>query len=809
MTNNSLTKLGQVSKQRTKLKTNEHSLDHSRQPDFHLQQRARCSMSQCLSIPASVGNMKLLREVGVRDSSVKSRARVSASRTDCIPENYVKHVIEMNEEKYCDKIRFSRNKFSPRIKICSISSTTNDEDPNSDSSEELQYGPGIVNKLKTKYMSMTLRDNQKKGLRPSLSNMRKASSLDNLLDEDLLNGDNSYQISSVINCVNKLEYSNKESNNCLTLNFCTDLKRARSMETLQEDKTNVPNVKSVVVSKMKVTNQLKSSSVYENGLSIPLDSIANEDIIIVENSISEVKHEEKRRNCFENKELPPPDVVRETLKIFENCQKKISNNVKSWKSQKQENSGTKPVCTSKPVLYPKPVISSIDSKKYIKRPEYVENGCEEKKLTKNGIEHHNDFQSSSLCALKVNFEKAKSPRILSNTTSINNEKNSNNVNVKSNLQTMSSTIEKIVVSDSLKKIPLERVPKENGLDEYRNQNDNECKYARYEILKPLDTLPVRQVGIIRPLLSSKMSPVLTPQEIEKNYINTKKNLDLEQLNDEKEKLSESTPPMKKNNCINNTSHNVNKPSTLWFNKPWNQHQNTMVFNFKDRKEVPDYIENDGLLYTPNRERAKKILQESGGTGYIILGIENGVDNRINESSTDSPSISCKEDWQLISGPPSPCNVHFEGDNVLINGKSNLQKHPKEKKLRIQFSDNSTTFEYPSEASLLEEDFQNILNNDDKPSMFSAPDIVMVPNSTSNEQSLSGSGLASYVPSKLSMGESFELGVTKTNCTYVINSKINSQNDTAVDQQENSDYLKPAAENDNVAWSEESIPDLLF
>lgn len=77
---------------------------------------------------------------------------------------------------------------------------------------------------------------------------------------------------------------------------------------------------------------------------------------------------------------------------------------------------------------------------------------------------------------------------------------------------------------------------------------------------------------------------------------------------------------------------------------------------------------------------QKILQESGGTGYIILGIENGVDNRINESSTDSPSISCKEDWQLISGPPSPCNVHFEGDNVLINGKSNLQKHPKEKKV---------------------------------------------------------------------------------------------------------------------------------
>lgn len=79
---------------------------------------------------------------------------------------------------------------------------------------------------------------------------------------------------------------------------------------------------------------------------------------------------------------------------------------------------------------------------------------------------------------------------------------------------------------------------------------------------------------------------------------------------------------------------------------------------------------------------QRILQESGGTGYIILGVENGHDNSVNESSTDAPSISCRDEWQLISGPPSPCNVHFEGDNILINGKSNLRKHPREKKVRF-------------------------------------------------------------------------------------------------------------------------------
>lgn len=78
---------------------------------------------------------------------------------------------------------------------------------------------------------------------------------------------------------------------------------------------------------------------------------------------------------------------------------------------------------------------------------------------------------------------------------------------------------------------------------------------------------------------------------------------------------------------------------------------------------------------------QKILQEGGGTGYIILGIYNGLDNTPNESSTDAPSISCNEDWQFISGPPSPCNIQFEGDNVVINGKSNLRKQPKEKKVK--------------------------------------------------------------------------------------------------------------------------------
>lgn len=57
-------------------------------------------------------------------------------------------------------------------------------------------------------------------------------------------------------------------------------------------------------------------------------------------------------------------------------------------------------------------------------------------------------------------------------------------------------------------------------------------------------------------------------------------------------------------------------------------------------------------------------------------------------------------------------------------------------LRIQFNDTSTTFEYPSEASLLEDDFQNISTSSEQ--SFSSPsaDMVNVPCSSPKVSPLS-------------------------------------------------------------------------
>lgn len=60
-----------------------------------------------------------------------------------------------------------------------------------------------------------------------------------------------------------------------------------------------------------------------------------------------------------------------------------------------------------------------------------------------------------------------------------------------------------------------------------------------------------------------------------------------------------------------------------------------------------------------------------GEGGIIL-----LDSGIEESSTDG---DC-DDWTL--DPPSPCDIVFEGDNILINGKSNLSRIPKQRKVSL-------------------------------------------------------------------------------------------------------------------------------
>lgn len=111
--------------------------------------------------------------------------------------------------------------------------------------------------------------------------------------------------------------------------------------------------------------------------------------------------------------------------------------------------------------------------------------------------------------------------------------------------------------------------------------------------------PQKQIGIIRPLVSTKTQlpqQNLSNREIEKNLINRVKSIEQHQPTKVVVSLksAEEIQPVKKNNSSGG----------LWDSKPWNQQNNTMVFNFSDRKDVPDYIENDGLIIHRKRDNVR-------------------------------------------------------------------------------------------------------------------------------------------------------------------------------------------------------------
>ncbi|GFG36132.1 hypothetical protein Cfor_10778, partial [Coptotermes formosanus] len=178
-------------------------------------------------------------------------------------------------------------------------------------------------------------------------------------------------------------------------------------------------------------------------------------------------------------------------------------------------------------------------------------------------------------------------------------------------------------------------------------------------------------------------------------------------------------------------------------------------------------------------------------------IKISVDGISDESSTDTDVVDCSAGF---GSPPSPCNVLFEGDNILINGKSNLLKQPKQQKLRITFNDAATTmFEYPSEASLLDEASSlpsSSLSSQAGLTLPTSPG-VPVPLGKCLVSCLSpvgGSSLASYTPSKVHLGsEDFQLGVTRAAPLLPPHTTDVSQRSYSegMGEEEEEDYLKPA------------------
>ncbi|KAL2727207.1 hypothetical protein V1478_007485 [Vespula squamosa] len=142
---------------------------------------------------------------------------------------------------------------------------------------------------------------------------------------------------------------------------------------------------------------------------------------------------------------------------------------------------------------------------------------------------------------------------------------------------------------------------------------NESKTIRCQ--KSDSSPPQKQIGIIRPLVSTKTQlpqQNLSNRELEKNLINRVKSIEQPTKVVVSLKSADEIQPTKKSTSTGGAGTGTGAGAGagggggggLWDAKPWNQQNNTMVFNFSNRKDVPDYIENDGLIIKRKREKPK-------------------------------------------------------------------------------------------------------------------------------------------------------------------------------------------------------------
>lgn len=523
-----------------------------------------------------------------------------------------------------------------------------DNSSDSDSSEDLHYGPGIVNKLKNRYLSLALRENNAK-TRPSILPMRKATSLENLLDTEEVN--NKPEPHLFEKRVNGTTESNRYRNPVRSTEI---MKRSRSIETISRDE-------SAFVTDTRPKSLDEETLIQKEGS----ESWKSHDNNAEKKVFSRLNKPKRIAPVMNEKEKPPVDVVKQTKRIFEgrpeqrtrppHATGEVAAKVATYKSIIVQTKASK-----KPLIKAKPSQASLADKirkpihTPVRLPTTKAAWVETRKTAEtntlslsNSAQNNNKSLPSPIPDVSKTgeFDDGKqyglknssltetpdlivhsSPAIASPTFRIEttrkflNEEINNygkaNFNNKQQLAQASDVEEpdglpnKYISQESLKNIgksgnsvtfnfsgkqtshlennkngqipPTQPLKLEiNGIG---NHHEPSKKYPR--ILQTADNNEIinqnslRSESVIKSTNPSK--PILTVREIEKNLINSAKTLE--------QPVIQTT--------VNSASENVNKVQVPKVKKPPRvQEQNSIVFKFTDRKDIPDYVGNDGRTRT--------------------------------------------------------------------------------------------------------------------------------------------------------------------------------------------------------------------
>ncbi|XP_070491571.1 putative uncharacterized protein DDB_G0277255 isoform X2 [Chironomus tepperi] len=319
--------------------------------------------------------------------------------------------------------------------------------------------------------------------------------------------------------------------------------------------------------------------------------------------------------------------------------------------------------------------------------------------------------------------------------------------------TNNNNLSGVVATTASTKVNYEKNITENSSDVVNNGELKTIK-DNFVITKPTTKPPPPP-----PPVPARNITAMTKNNINNN--NNNNNNDKSSLNSDSESSSSSL-----------SSSNSNTQTTKWAvkKKSWSsqgddQSSNSIVFNFSDRKDVPDYIEHDGLILRRKRE--------------------------------------------LPKGPASPCDVEFENANVIPNGKSSIRTRVKEVKFKIQFDDSLTaTYEYPSESSLVIDETFGDCDDEVDANFYGRSSTSKLLTSVP----LGSTPFANYQPQKAS-SSSFELGITRTtpSPSSASGSSSSEENTFISNPDDDEDYLKPATDAESHRWSSEGTrgTDLLF
>lgn len=501
-----------------------------------------------------------------------------------------------------------------------------------DSDEDLRYGPGIVNRLKNRYLSLAQRESSAK-IRASILPMRKAASLENILDGDsnLIEASNGTDNRLFQKRTNGSIDTKNVPNRFRNATRGGELKRARSVETISrspQDHEDTKNKRESLNEEILINNTAATE-----GNAIINDKMGETDIKPYSSRINRPK---RIMPLLNEREKPPADVVNKAKLIFEKrpaqrtkqpqqtgeVAAKVAtykNIINQTKVSKKPPLKIKPVLVldnkpkingiqspkSKPPLSPRspksplpspiPDISKIDSKSYVNEngnsptslgeiPDLITSSplptvdspsfriSTTEKFIKEEIKHSLVDTTSQLFLADPAIKAIIKPMTSTNST-IYNFTNKSNI-----IQNHDSIInDNILNTQTPANQPLKI--EVNGIKEVKNSIfQHPPRHLDNEVKSP--PLP--------PIVPTSPKPNLTSVEI-KNRRNVEK--------------SEPKSGININNSEDVT--NIIKVPKLKKKPISTDCGNTMVFNFIGQ-DIPDYVHNDGRIKVMKPDRPKVI-----------------------------------------------------------------------------------------------------------------------------------------------------------------------------------------------------------